>query len=106
MPLPKAGNKLTRRFMSSIDDTQPRVPVVDVDVPEDAEEGEGGGPGCALWGVVGFFGLGLAVVIVLLSGAAGWTSGQRQAQTFATATQQAVIQDQISRIPGDVASGK
>src|SRR5690606_11698582 len=37
--------------------------------------------------------------------AAGWTSGQRQAQTFATATQQGVIQDQISRIPGDVASG-
>lgn len=103
MPLPETGSELTRGLMSSIDDTQPRVPAVDV--PEDAEEGEGGGPGCALWGVVGFFGLGLAVVIVLLSGAAGWTSGQRQAQTFATATQQAEIQDQISRIPGDVASG-
>src|SRR5690606_16354775 len=30
---------------------------------------------------------------------------QRQAQSFATATQQAEIQDQMNRIPGDVVSG-
>lgn len=68
-------------------------------------DGEVGGPGCVLWGVVGVLALGFAIVIVALAGAAGWTSGQRQAQSFATATQQAEIQDQMNRIPGDVASG-
>jgi tetratricopeptide (TPR) repeat protein len=49
------------------------------------------------------FGVGLA--IVLLAGAAGWTSGQRMAQDHATATQNAEINDQLVRIPGDIASG-
>jgi tetratricopeptide (TPR) repeat protein len=84
----------------SLDETPPHgMPPVDVDVVESS------GPGCFLWGVVGVLGLGFAVVIVALSGAAGWTSGQRQAQSFATATQQAEIQDQMNRIPGDVVSG-
>lgn len=95
--------------MSSIDDTQPRmqavtpphgIPPVDPD-----EEEVGGGPGCALWGVVGGIGLVMAVGIVVLAGAAGWTSGQREAQSLATATQQAEIQNQINRIPEDVANG-
>jgi hypothetical protein len=73
--------------------------------PVDIEQADGGGPGCFLWGIVGVLALGFAVVIVALSGAAGWTSGQRQAQSYATATQQAEIQDQLVRIPGDVASG-
>ncbi len=84
----------------SLDETPPHgMP------PVELEPVESSGPGCFLWGIVGALGLGFAVVIVALSGAAGWTSGQRQAQTFATATQQAEIQDQINRIPGDVASG-
>ncbi|MBZ0298666.1 MAG: hypothetical protein K8J31_02950 [Anaerolineae bacterium] len=94
--------------MSSIDDTQPRALEVTPPhgiPPVDVEAAESGGPGCALWGVVGVVGLVLAVVIVVLAGAAGWTAGQRQAQSFATATQQAEIQDQINRIPEDVANG-
>ncbi|MAS36799.1 MAG: hypothetical protein CL610_22530 [Anaerolineaceae bacterium] len=96
--------------MSSIDERQPRLPD---DTPphgqppvrlEELEEGDQG-PGCLLWGVVSVAGVGFAIAIVLLSGVAGWTSGQRQSQTFATATQQAEIQDQLNRIPGDVASG-
>ena len=60
----------------SLDETPPHgMPPVDV------EAVEGGGPGCFLWGVVGVLGLGFAIVIVALSGAAGWTSGQRQAQS-------------------------
>ena len=90
------------------DNTQPRSPFdtpphgqPPVTLPED----ESSGPGCLLWGIVGAAGLGFALVIVILAGAAGWTSGQRQAQEFATATQGAEIQDQINRIPGDIANG-
>jgi hypothetical protein len=46
-----------------------------------------------------------AVVIVALAGLAGWTSGQRQAAIYATATQNAAIQEQWSRIPGDIDMG-
>jgi tetratricopeptide (TPR) repeat protein len=47
---------------------------------------------------------GFALLIVLLAGVAGWTSGQRVADTNATATRSADINDQMGRIPGDVAS--
>jgi tetratricopeptide (TPR) repeat protein len=93
--------------MSSMDDTQPRLnPVTPPrgQPPVEVDE-SGGGPGCFLWGVVGAAGIGLALVIVILAGAAGWTSGQREAQGYALATQQAEIQEQINRIPGDIASG-
>jgi tetratricopeptide (TPR) repeat protein len=84
----------------SLDDTPPHgMPPVELETVESS------GPGCFLWSVVGVLVMGFAVVIVALSGAAGWTSGQRQAQGYATATQQAEIQDQMNRIPGDVASG-
>lgn len=96
---------------NSIDDTQPRSPF---DTPPhgqpplilpDEEDTSSGGPGCLTWSIIGSVGVGFALVIVLLAGAAGWTSGQRQAQQLATATQQAEIQDQLGRIPGDVSSG-
>jgi hypothetical protein len=44
----------------------------------------------------------LALAIVTLSAAAGWASGQRTAQMNATATQNAAINEQISRIELDV----
>ncbi len=50
-------------------------------------------------------GIVLALVIVGLAGAAGWTTGQREAQTFSEATRQAEIQDQLGRIADDVNSG-
>ena len=96
--------------MSTNDDTQPRSPLSGATPPHGQEPvsiptAEEGGPGCMLWGIVGALALGFAVVIVALAGAAGWTSGQREAQSFATATQQAEIQDQLARIEGDIASG-
>jgi len=49
--------------------------------------------------------LGVALVIVVMAALAGWTSGQRTAQTNATSTQGAAISDQMNRIPNDLSSG-
>lgn len=101
---------------NSLDDTSPRTPYDDRPItaakeimPDDDDppylqrESRGGGCGMTtlIFAVLGFF----ALMIVALSGAAGWVSGQRQASVNATATQSAAIGDQISRIPNDVASG-
>lgn len=93
---------------SSPDDTQPRFPKV---VPPetggfiDPEPPQRGGPGCFIYAMVGTFLLGLSIVIVALASFAGWTSGQRTAQTNATATQSAAIEEQLNRIPADISSG-
>lgn len=96
--------------MSSHEKTQPKSPFRTPPVPAEsplidpeAEEIRSG-PGCAMYGIIGALAIGFSLVIVLLAGAAGWTSGQRLAQEYATATQSAAINDQISRIPGDVSS--
>jgi len=60
--------------------------------------------GCMTLLILAFVGL-IGVVIVVFAGLAGWTSGQRQASISATATQNAAIQEQLARIPGDVAAG-
>lgn len=64
-----------------------------------------GGPGCAVWGCIGVAGVGLAVVIVLLAAAAGWTAGRRTADANATATKSVEINEQLNRIPQDIQSG-
>src|SRR5262245_10529961 len=99
-------------YTPSLEDTQPRPPYnpSQPDYPPQSEpippvEEISVGPGCLIWGVVGAVGLGFALMIVLLAGVAGWTSGQRVADTNATATRSADINDQLTRIPGDVASG-
>lgn len=86
--------------MQNFDDTQPIKPVMIM--PDD--EPRSGGPGCLLIGLVGIGVIGFAGVIIALAGFAGWTSGQRIAQTNATATTNAVIADQLNRIPADIAS--
>lgn len=78
-------------------------PAVFIEPPTD--EPIRSGPGCFMWGFVSVMIAGIGVAIVLLAGAAGWTSGQRMAQDHATATQNAEINDQLGRIPGDIASG-
>ncbi len=88
--------------MLSSDDTQPRSPFR-VEVPDD--EPENNGPGCLVWGFIAAVIMGIAVLIIALSAFAGWSSGQRIAQTNGTATQSAVISDQMARIPQDIASG-
>ncbi len=47
----------------------------------------------------------VAIAIVALAGAAGWTSGQREANTHALATQNAAVNEQLAHIPSDVDSG-
>lgn len=94
--------------MSSVDDTQPRFPKVEppfIQPPDEDEDLQAGGPGCLIWGVVGVLAAGFAVLIVVLAGAAGWTSGQRIAGDNATATQNAEIRAQLERIPDDINSG-
>lgn len=106
--------------MSFSDDTQPKspfktppvqqsvTPPPDLDLSgfrDDSDIPGPSGPGCFVWGLLGIFLLGLAFVIVALSGAAGWTAGQRTAQGNATATQSAVISEQLGRIPSDLQQG-
>ena len=94
----------------SIDDTQPRSPFEGDPInlrPTLQPDDEGGprGASCLLNVIIGGMVLAVAVVIVALAGAAGWTSGQREANGHATATQNAAINDQLQRIPADVDSG-
>ncbi|NDJ60098.1 MAG: hypothetical protein GYB67_03185 [Chloroflexi bacterium] len=63
-----------------------------------------GGPGCLMIGLFGGASVLLAVIIVALAGAAGWTAGQREANRYATATRSASISEQLTRIPADVAN--
>lgn len=85
----------------TLEDTQPRLPLIEPEV----ETTRSGGPGCLLLGCIGLAGIGLAVVIVVLAGVAGWTSGSRLAGANATATRSADINEQLARFPMDVASG-
>jgi hypothetical protein len=103
--------------MESLDDTQPRSPfktpptvrelqgAPPLNMPPEEDEGDAGGPGCWLWGFVVVFMLLLAVAIVLFAGAAGWTEGQRQADRHATATRAQLVNEQLARIPTDIADG-
>ncbi len=86
--------------MQNLDDTQPVRPVLEM--PED--EPRSGGPGCLVIGLIGLMVIGFAGLIIALAGFAGWSSGQRIAQSNATATTNAVISDQLTRIPNDIAS--
>ncbi len=86
--------------MQNLDDTQPVKPILVM--PDD--EPRSAGPGCLVWGLVGLIVIGFAGLIVALAGFAGWTQGQRIAQSNATATTNAVISDQLNRIPNDIAS--
>lgn len=96
--------------MRSKEETQPRSPFrVPPQQPEppfiDPEADTGRDRrGCLLYSVIGAVAVVFSLAIVLLAGAAGWTSGQRLWQEYATATQSAEINDQLARIPGDVSS--
>lgn len=95
----------------SLDDTQPGSPFKDDPVnlkptlnPEEAIPQRGGGS-CLLTGVIGGLLAFIAVLIVALSAAAGWTAGQREANTNATATQNVAISEQLDRVPAEITSG-
>ncbi|MBW4437123.1 MAG: hypothetical protein KME04_08310 [Pleurocapsa minor GSE-CHR-MK-17-07R] len=111
---------------TNLDDTQGHKPVTVPDstpfddrpitsareiIPDDDDEirpfVREGAPrgGCGLTGIIlvmlGIF----SVIIVALAGAAGWTTGGRQAAVNSTATQNAAIAEQVGRIPTDLADG-
>ncbi len=86
--------------MQNFDDTQPIKPII---VMSD-DEPRSGGPGCLVIGLVGLMVIGFAGLIIALAGFAGWSSGQRIAQGNATATANAVINDQCNRLPNDLNS--
>ncbi len=94
----------------SVDDTQPVAPFQGEPLdlkptirPDDDLTPQRGG-GCMLTGVIVGLLLLIAVAIVAMAAAAGWTSGQREANTNATATQNGAIAEQMARIPGEIAS--
>jgi tetratricopeptide (TPR) repeat protein len=95
--------------MTSLDDTQPNIPLTAEAEPEDdsfypIEEAEAPpGPGCLLWGVLGVFGLMIAILIVILAGSAGWTAGQNEYDRLAASEQRNFINTQLTRIPSELA---
>ncbi len=92
--------------MDSLEDTQPII--TRSEPPEfirPEEDNEPTGPGCLTWTLVGVMVLGVALVIVVMAALAGWTSGLRTAQTNATVTQNARIDEQLNRLPADISSG-
>jgi tetratricopeptide (TPR) repeat protein len=101
--------------MPALDDTQPHPPVREEGDPEaehysrpphnQGDDDDSSGPGCLMWGLVGTITLGISLAIVALAGAAGWTAGQQEADRNASATQAALIEQQLARIPTDVADG-
>lgn len=106
--------------MSTSDDTQPRANFRDPSPERDTQESaavraqladqhldEGGptGPGCFVWGLLSLVGMGCSLVIVILAATAGWTEGHRVANATASATLAQGINEQLRRIPTDVANG-
>lgn len=95
---------------NTLEDTQPKSPFKDHPIetakeifPDD--DARTTGPGCGTIGLVGGLVLLFAIIIVALSAAAGWTVGQREANTHATATQNASVNEQMLYIPTDIANG-
>lgn len=98
--------------MTVNDDTKPRVivsnyygsvpPPDDTDSDDPMPEGDVRGPGCLIWAIMIPLILLLGVIIVVMAGAAGWTEGQKVANTDATATQAEFINETLRRIPTDV----
>ncbi len=88
--------------MLSPDDTQPRSPFR-VEAPDD--EPINNGPGCLVWALLGLVIAGISVLIIALSGFAGWSSGQRVAQANGAATLGAAVNAQLTLIPVDVQDG-
>ena len=93
----------------SIDDTQPGSPfegdlsAMKPTIHPDEESSRRGG--CLMNGLVVVVIVLVALTIVGLSAAAGWTSGQRIANTNATATQNFYVNEQLQHIPSDLAEG-
>lgn len=93
----------------SVDDTQPGAPFEgDLSAMKPTVQPDEEAPrrsGCLMNGLVIALVVIVALAIVGLSAAAGWTSGQRVANTNATATQSFYVNEQLQHIPSDLADG-
>lgn len=96
-------------FDHNLEDTRPQAAIQDSDMQPGQVYGgmDNGAPrraGCGTtlmaFGALGVVGL----IIVGLAAVAGWTTGQREAEVFATATRSTEIIDQLNRIPQDIAN--
>jgi tetratricopeptide (TPR) repeat protein len=92
--------------MLSPDDTQPVKSVDPAYAPtiNPYDDGHASGIGCVPALLLSVAMLVFAALIIFLAGLAGWRSGETIAGQNATATQNAVIVDQLNRIPGDISS--
>jgi tetratricopeptide (TPR) repeat protein len=92
--------------MLSPDDTQPIKPVDPAYAPtiNPYDDSHSSGIGCVPALLLSAAMLAFAALIIVLAGFAGWRSGETIAGQNATATQNAVIVDQLNRIPSDISS--
>lgn len=91
--------------MVTLDDTQRNLPITDEDLAEAAYEDDSSGPGCLLWGIVGFFTLLLGIGMVMGAGWLGWSNGVPIAQAHATADHVAEVNKQCGHLETDIANG-
>lgn len=73
---------------------------------EDYDDPEDSGPGCMAWGIMGLFGLVIAIAIVLTAILAGFNNGLSTAHVTAAASTQQNIARQCTIIPDDIAQGR
>jgi tetratricopeptide (TPR) repeat protein len=78
---------------------------IDIFPPDDNEE-EGSGPGCLVWGVMGLFGLVLAIAIVFAAALAGLNQGIATGETTAIARTQQYVLAECSQLPTDIAMNR
>jgi len=72
----------------------------------DEYEDDSGGPGCFAWGIMGFFGLVVAVAIVLTAIFAGFNEGLDIAKVTSAAATNQNIGQQCNILPTDIAAGR
>lgn len=94
-------------------DTQPTRPphldeaIADVQPMQyEPYDDDDGGPGCLIWGGLGFFMVLLAGAIVLIATMAGWSDGLKIAHADATAEVVAEMEEQCQLLEADLAEGR
>lgn len=71
--------------------------------PDEQYDDEDSGPGCLVWGIMGLFGIALALAIVAAAALAGFNQGIETGQTTAIALTNQYIQDECQQLPTDIA---
>lgn len=93
-------------------DTQPTRPphldeaIADVQPMQYEPYEDEGGPGCLIWGGLGFFMVLLAGAIVLIATMAGWSDGLKIAHADATAAVVAEMDEQCQLLEADLVEGR